>query len=144
MNKHLLSLLEIYYIRLRLISAVFLLLATIGLNIGVPLILREVINVISLQPSVLIFAEVLLFLYGFAWTLSKVTDQLRLVAMNRVVERGIRQLCLDVFNHLIHLSLRFHHDRKMGALLNAIDRAQFAFPGFVWGLFFLILSDPHV
>jgi hypothetical protein len=61
-------------IRLRLIAAVFLLIATIGLNVGVPLVLREVINVISLQPRVLIFAEVLLFLYGFAWTLSKVTE----------------------------------------------------------------------
>src|SRR5690242_3367838 len=87
-------------IRIRFLGAIFFLLTTMVLNIGVPLVLRQVINVISLQPAPLLLAEILLITYGLIWTISKISDQLRLVAMNRVVERGIRLLCLNVFDHL--------------------------------------------
>ena len=125
-------------IRWRFLISVFLLLTTIGLNIGVPLILRQVINVISLQPSTLIMAEMLLLAYGVVWMLSKMTEQLQLVAINRVVERGMRLLCLNVFNHLLALSFRFHAGRKTGVLISAIDRAQFSFWP-LFGVFFIIL-----
>ena len=126
-------------IRCRLLMAIFLLLTTIGLNIGVPLILRQVINVISTPSSTLFLAEILLLAYGLVWTFSKMTDQLRLIAVNRVIERGMRLLCLKVFNHLISLSFSFHASRKTGALLSAIDRAQFSFWPYFAGLFFLII-----
>lgn len=126
-------------IRFRLLLSVLLLLATIALNVGVPLILRQVINVISSQSSAVLLAEALLIAYGVAWTLSKGMDQLRLIAINRVIERGMRLICLNTFNHLISLSFRFHAMRKTGSLLSAIDRAQFAFWPFFCGLFFLIL-----
>ena len=126
-------------IRWRLLMAIFLLLTTIGLNIGVPLILRQVINVISVPSSTLFLAEMLLLAYGLVWTFSKMTDQLRLIAVNRVIERGMRLLCLKVFNHLINLSFSFHASRKTGALLSAIDRAQFSFWPYFAGLFFLII-----
>ena len=126
-------------IRWRFILAVFLLLITIALNVGVPLILRQVINLISSQSSTIVMAEMVLIAYGVVWTFSKVTNQLRLIAINRVVERGMRLLCLNIFNHLIGLSFRFHGERKTGALLSTIDRAQFAFWPFFCGLFFLII-----
>ena len=126
-------------IRLRFFIAGILLIATIALNIGVPLILRQVINQISTPHSPLFLAEFLLITYGVLWTLARACEQLRLVAMNRVVERGIRLLTLNVFENLTRLSLRFHTDRKTGAIINAIDRAQYAFPGLVWGLFLFVL-----
>ncbi len=126
-------------IRIRFLIAGILLLFTIALNISVPLVLRQVINELSVPKSGLILIEVLLLTYGFMWTLARAMEQLRLIAMNRVVERGIRLLTLDVFNNLTKLSLRFHSDRKTGAIINAIDRAQNAFPGLVWGLFLFVL-----
>ena len=126
-------------IRWRFLLSIFLLLTTIVLNIGVPLILKQVINVISSPSSTILLAEMLLIAYGVIWTFSKATDQLRMVAVNRVIERGMRLLCLNIFNHLIGLSFRFHSDRKTGNLLSAIDRAQYAFWPFFCGLFFLIL-----
>lgn len=125
-------------IRWRFLISVFLMLTTIGLNIGVPLILRQVINLISSPSSVLLMAEMLLIAYGVVWTLSKITEQLQFVAFNRVVERGMRLLCLDTFDHLLSLSFRFHASRKTGALLGAIDRAQFSFWP-LFGVFHIIL-----
>ena len=126
-------------IRWRVLLAVFLLITTIALNVGVPLILRQAINVISFPSSTLFMGEMILIAYGVVWTLSKLTDKLRYVVFTRVVERGMRLLCLNVFNHLIGLSFRFHATRKTGALLSTIDRAQFAFWPFSCGLFFMIV-----
>lgn len=58
-------------IRLRLIGSILLLLTSIGLNICVPLILRQVIDVISTPASIKLLAAMLLLAYGFAWTLSR-------------------------------------------------------------------------
>jgi ABC-type transport system involved in Fe-S cluster assembly fused permease/ATPase subunit len=126
-------------IRGRFLMAGIFLLAAICLNIGVPLVLREVINAISTPKSALFLAEFLLISYGALWTLAKVIEQLRLIAMNRVVERGIRLLTLDIFENLTKLSLRYHSDRKTGGIVNAVDRAQYAFPRLVWGLFLFII-----
>ncbi|NDH08068.1 MAG: ABC transporter ATP-binding protein/permease [Gammaproteobacteria bacterium] len=126
-------------IRLRFLAAIFLLIATIALNVGVPLILKQVIDLISSPSSTLIMTEILLISYGVVWTFSKLTDKLRFVVFIRVVERGMRLLCLNIFNHLISLSFRFHTSRKTGALLSTIERAQFAFWPFFCGLFFLIV-----
>jgi ATP-binding cassette subfamily B protein len=126
-------------IRLRFLAAIFLLIATIALNVGVPLILKQVIDLISSPSSTLFMTQILLISYGVVWTLSKLTDKLRFVVFIRVVERGMRLLCLNIFNHLISLSFRFHTSRKTGALLSTIERAQFAFWPFFCGLFFLIV-----
>ena len=126
------------WIRLRLIIFILLLLTTVALNIGVPLILRQVIDVISTPVSMKLLAIVLLMTYGFAWMLSRAMNQLCMIPMNRVIERGMRLLCLSVFDHLMQLSLRYHASRKTGEILSIIDRAQFAFWPFFCGLFFLI------
>ncbi|MCH9757122.1 MAG: hypothetical protein K0U37_08040 [Gammaproteobacteria bacterium] len=126
-------------IRLRLIAALFLLLMTIALNIGVPLIFRQVIDIISSPASIKLLAVLLMLAYGFSWTLSRVINQLCMMPVNRVIERGMRLLCLSIFDHLMNLSLRYHASKKTGEILNVIDRAQFAFWPFFCGLFFLIL-----
>lgn len=126
-------------IRLRLIISILLLLTTVTLNICVPLILRQVIDVISSPSTIKRLAVLLMLAYGFAWTFSRAMNQLCMIPMNRVIERGMRLLCLSVFDHLMRLSLRYHSSRKTGEILSVIDRAQFAFWPFFCGLFFLIL-----
>lgn len=126
-------------IRLRLIGAIILLLMTILLNIGVPLVFRETINAISKVESPIFIAEVLLIAYGVLWTLSKALDQVRLIIFNRVVERGVRLLSLNLFDHLNHLSLDFHTKRKTGVIVSIIDRVKNSFAMLVWAVLFLIV-----
>lgn len=128
-----------WHIRVRFLLAIFLLLTTIGLNLSVPLILRKVINTISIKAPSLFFAELLFILYGAVWTLSKIIDQLRFIIMNRVVERGIRLVSLDIFEHLISLSPRFHSEKKTGSIMSAFYRAQSVFSSLTWGLFFIVI-----
>lgn len=126
-------------IRSRLIGAIILLLMTILLNIGVPLVFRETINAISKVESPIFIAEVLLIAYGVLWTLSKALDQVRLIIFNRVVERGVRLLSLNLFDHLNHLSLDFHTKRKTGVIVSIIDRVKNSFAMLVWAVLFLIV-----
>ena len=130
---------EDWGIRLRLIGAIILLLMTILLNIGVPLVFRETINAISKVESPIFIAEVLLIAYGVLWTLSKALDQVRLIIFNRVVERGVRLLSLNLFDHLNHLSLDFHTKRKTGVIVSIIDRVKHSFAMLVWAVLFLIV-----
>lgn len=127
-----------WHIRVRFLFGVLVLFIFIGLNVGVPLFFRHVIDVISNKSSTLLLVESVLIFYGVIWMLSKTSEQIRLITMVRVIERGIHLLCLKVFDHLISLSLRYHSGRKTGTIVSAVERAQSAFPNLIWGLFFTI------
>jgi ABC-type transport system involved in Fe-S cluster assembly fused permease/ATPase subunit len=126
-------------IRRRFLVAIFLLLVTMGLNAGVPLVFRAAINEITTPSGILTAVHWLLLSYGLLWTLSKLTTQLRMMIMFPVVERGIHLLSLTTFNHLMQLEESFHVKRKTGAIINAIDRAQQGLPALFWGLFFTVI-----
>ncbi|MDF1757554.1 MAG: ATP-binding cassette domain-containing protein [Legionellaceae bacterium] len=125
--------------QLRLLFAVILLLTSIFINIGVPLILKQVIDMISSPQSITILSIGLLISYGFAWTINKVMNQLRQIAINRVIERGMRLMCLNILDHLLSLSLRYHSSRKTGGLISLIERAQDSFWPLFLGVCFIIV-----
>lgn len=74
----------------------------------------------SLQTVVSVFA--LILTYGVAQVFSRGLNDLREVLFARVLYRAIRMLALDVFNHLHALSLKFHLDRKTGAVTRYIEQ----------------------
>ncbi len=125
--------------RCRLIFAAFLSILTMALNVSVPLFLKAIVDLLS-DPteSVVTLVTVLLVSYGGIWTLARVTEQVREIITFRIVERVIRNLCLNLFEHLHSLSLRFHLNRKTGAVVNAIERAQKGVPEVIWGTFFFV------
>lgn len=81
----------------------------------------------------------MLIFYGFIWMLGKISDQFRIAIMYRIIEKAISTLSLNIFDHLIHLSLRFHSGKKTGAITSAINRAQHSLPSIIWGLFFVLI-----
>jgi ABC-type transport system involved in Fe-S cluster assembly fused permease/ATPase subunit len=127
-------------IHMRLLTAILLLLGTVLFNVGVPLILRKVIGVISNPtPTIQFVAIALLISYGIAWMTGIIMDKLRWISIYRVIERGRRLLCIHLLDHLMSLSLRYHLARQTGGLINAMERAQFSFWPFFSGFFFLIV-----
>ena len=59
--------------------------------------------------------------------------------MVRPLEKCIRLFCSKLFDHLHSLPMKFHLDRKTGAITNALERAQHGFPDVFWGLFLFII-----
>ena len=127
-------------LRVRIFISLSILMVTIGLNVLVPLMLKKVVIVLS---DVSAFAYMqgiyLLLVYGILWTLSQVTVQLREMVMCRTIERGIRLLTLALFKHLHTLSMRFHYERRTGAIINAIERAKHGLNDVFTGVFLYIL-----
>lgn len=134
---HLLPYLWINNWKLRLrvfISAIFIII-TMLINVTVPLILKKIISLFALPTAPVSYVQMLLLSYGTLWLLGQVTSQLREIVLFRVMERGIHSLSNDIFGHFHQLSLRFHLNRRTGAITSAIEKAQDSFPDIFWGIF---------
>ncbi len=60
--------------------------------------------------------------YGVMRLMAVGFNQLRDVIFAKVAQRALRQLALETFRHIHRMSLRYHIDRKTGALSRIIER----------------------
>jgi len=91
-------------------------------NVGVPLLLKDIVDSFDPQLAVLMVPAFLLLGYGLLRFLSTAFGELRDVIFARVVQNTMRNAALEVFRHLHALSLRFHLDRQTGGLSRDIER----------------------
>ncbi len=100
----------------------FLVLAKIA-NVGVPLVLKEIIDHLDIgNDALLVLPLGLLLVYGGLKLASTLFNELRDAVFARVRHGAMRQVSLKVLEHLHRLSLRFHLERKTGGLSRDIDR----------------------
>src|SRR5712691_162036 len=91
-------------------------------NVGVPLILKEVVDSLDAQTAVLVLPLALLAAYGILRFSTTLFAELRDVVFVRVTQRAIRRVALTVFRHMHSLSLRFHLERQTGGVSRDIER----------------------
>src|SRR5258705_1159219 len=91
-------------------------------NVGVPLILKEVVDSLDAQTAVLVLPAALLAAYGILRFSTTLFAELRDVVFVRVTQRAIRRVALTVFRHMHSLSLRFHLERHTGGVSRDIER----------------------
>lgn len=92
-------------------------------NIGVPLTLKQIVD--SLDPqhqAVVVLPVSLLLAYGALKLGNALFSELRDVLFARVRYRAMRRLTLRTLAHLHQLSLRFHLERKTGAISRDLER----------------------
>ncbi len=92
-------------------------------NVGIPLLLKEIVD--SLEQSeqtVLVLPLFLLLAYGALRLGSSLFNELRDAIFARVRYRAMRNLSNRVLNHLHELSLRFHLERQSGAISRDLER----------------------
>jgi len=106
----------------RVILALACLIAAKLANVGVPLVMKEVVD--NLDPTLQLVAVpvALLAIYGLLRFSSTLFAELRDVLFVRVTQRAIRRVALGVFRHLHSLSLRFHLERQTGGMTRDIER----------------------
>ena len=113
---------------------------SIALNLSIPLVLKEVVSCLSIPDKSMTYQLSLLLVgYGIIWALSQTMQQVRQIIMIRPLERGVRLFCSKLFDHLHSLPMKFHLDRKTGAITNALKGAQSEFPDVFWELFLFII-----
>ena len=91
-------------------------------NIGVPLLLKEIVDSLDKSRAMLVVPFALLVAYGLLRLSSTLFGELRDIVFVKVTQRAMRRIALSVFRHLHALSLRFHLERQTGGVTRDIER----------------------
>ncbi len=91
-------------------------------NIGVPFLMKAIVDGLSGPKALLAVPVALLAAYGLLRVSSTLFNELRDVVFVKVAQRAMRRVALEVFHHLHALSLRFHLERQTGGLTRDIER----------------------
>ena len=91
-------------------------------NVGVPLVMKTVVDRLDVQTAMVAVPVALLATYGCLRFSATMFAELRDVVFVPVTQRAIRRLALGVFRHLHSLSLRFHLERQTGGMTRDIER----------------------
>ncbi|VAY88843.1 ATM1-type heavy metal exporter [mine drainage metagenome] len=91
-------------------------------NVGVPLLLKEIIDRLAPGKGVLMVPLALVLAYGALRFSTTLFNELRDGIFAKVTQRAIRSIALSVFQHLHALNLRFHLERHTGGLSRDIER----------------------
>ena len=103
------------------LALVFLVTAKLA-NVGVPLIMKDVVDSLDAATAVLVLPLALLGAYGLLRFSTTLFAELRDIVFVRVTQRSIRRVALSVFRHMHSLSLRFHLERHTGGVSRDIER----------------------
>jgi len=91
-------------------------------NVGVPLVLKRIIDSLSVDRALVVMPLGLLVAYGALRLSTTLFTELREVAFAKVEQRAVRRVALKVFRHLHSLSLRFHLARQTGGVSRDMER----------------------
>ena len=106
----------------RILLALACLVAAKLANLGVPMILKGLVDGLDVAPSLLVLPVGLLLAYGAARLSVTLFTELRTIVFARVMARSSRTVMLRVFRHLHALSLRFHLNRRTGGVARDVER----------------------
>ena len=121
--------------RLRVVVALLMLVAAKVANVGVPLVLKDIVDALDIKPgdprTALVVPVVLLLAYGALRLGVSLFTELREIVFSRVTQGAVRNVALQVFDHLFSLSLRYHLERQTGGMSRDIERGTRAISSLV-------------
>jgi ATP-binding cassette subfamily B protein len=95
-------------------------------NVGVPLLLKTLVDRMSYKPgdpdAVLVVPVALLLGYGALRLSTSAFTELRELVFSKATQGAARSIALQTFEHLHALSLRFHLERQTGGMTRDIER----------------------
>ena len=95
-------------------------------NVGVPLVMKKLIDALTINPAsphaLMVLPVAALVAYGALRFSTTLFTELREFLFARVTQRAVRTIALRVFRHLHALSLRFHLNRQTGGMTRDIER----------------------
>ncbi|MFZ6682115.1 ABCB family ABC transporter ATP-binding protein/permease [Undibacterium sp. Tian12W] len=125
-----------------LLALTFLVSAKLA-NVGVPLILKKLVDSMTISPAhpaaVMVLPVALLIAYGALRLSTTLFTELREFVFAKVTQRAVRTIALQVFRHLHALSLRFHLNRQTGGVTRDIERGTRAISSLIsYALFSIV------
>ena len=146
--KNLLPYIKAY--KARIIFTLFCLVLAKVANLGVPIMLKNIVDAMSITstPKALLVVPVsLIVAYGLLRLSASKFAELRELIFSKVTDQAVRQVGLQVFNHLHALSLRFHLSRQTGGMTRDIERGTRGIQSLIsyslWGEILLIITTQN-
>jgi ABC-type transport system involved in Fe-S cluster assembly fused permease/ATPase subunit len=110
----------------RVLAALACLIGAKVANVGIPVVMKHLIDALTISPShpkaLLVLPLGALLAYGALRVSTTLFTELREFLFARVTQRAVRTIALQVFRHLHALSLRFHLNRQTGGMTRDIER----------------------
>ena len=126
-------------LKLRVVGAIALVLLAKATTLAMPYALKLALDDMAANvPDGVGIAMALVASYALARFGGVLFDNLRNAVFERVGQEAARHLSLDVFAHIHRLSLRFHLERRTGALTRLIERGTKSIDTMLYFLLFNI------
>src|SRR3569832_464415 len=126
------------------LALVFLIGAKLA-NVGVPLVLKKLVDsmtVTAAHPQAMLVLPLgILIAYGVLRVCTTLFTELREFVFAKVSQRAVRTIALKVFRHLHALSLLFHLNRQTGGMTRDIERGTRGISSLVFFFLFCFLSS---
>ncbi|MCD2511122.1 ABCB family ABC transporter ATP-binding protein/permease [Comamonas endophytica] len=110
----------------RVLAALLFMVAAKLANVGVPVLLKQLVDALTLKPgdpaAVLVVPAALLLAYGALRFCTSLFTELRELVFAKATQGAARSIALKTFEHLHALSLRFHLERQTGGMTRDIER----------------------
>ncbi len=91
-------------------------------NVGIPLVLKDIVDALDAQNAQLVLPLAFLLAYGALKLASSLFNELRDAIFSRVRHGAMRQVSTRMLDHLHRLSLRYHLERKTGGISRDLER----------------------
>jgi len=94
-------------------------------NLGVPIVLKKIVDTLSItstSQALLVVPVSLILAYGLLRLSASLFGELRELIFAKVTESAVRKVGLQVFNYVHALPLRFHLSRQTGGMTRDIER----------------------
>lgn len=125
--------------RTRVLVALALVVAAKLAGIGVPLLLKALVDGLNSRTGAATVPVLLLLAYAGLRLSTALFQELRGLVFARVLTRTTRIVTLRVFEHLHALSLRFHLDRRTGGVTRDVERGMTSVADLVdWSIYMIL------
>ena len=112
--------------RFRVIIALSCLIAAKVANLGIPIVMKELIDSLDIKASspqaLLVVPLGVILAYGLLRVSASLFTELREALFAKVTQNAVRKVALQVFEHLHSLALSFHLARQTGGVSRDIER----------------------
>ena len=112
--------------RFRVLIALSCLVAAKVANLGIPIVMKELIDSLDIKASspqaLLVVPLGIILAYGLLRISASVFTELREALFAKVTQNAVRKVALQVFEHLHSLALSFHLARQTGGVSRDIER----------------------
>lgn len=119
-------------------ALIFLIIAKLA-TVGVPILLKDIVDSLNSNNTLIILPLGLLIAYGLLRLTTAFFNELRDVLFAKIRYHAVYEISVKVLTHLHKMSLRFHLERQTGSIIRDLERGTQSLSSLINYMIFIIL-----